>query len=502
MKQVKKFMSQKIFLAMQPLALGGIALGLLASFSYSELAPAFQIHGQAWFDGGRIMHMTDTLIRGAAPNNVLNLNGNTLQSMGAQFTVEADLSENLVGAVGFGVQKINHSLGNGSQQLMAISLFQNFLTQSRLTYFLGEKVAPSLSITLGSFPYKYNADVKNLGLYLLRGPVYPGILMSGYQDFAVDTTKSTILGLNLHQKIGAISHDLILNSEREIPPTLDWSLAYIAKIQAGPLEIGAGVNFYRLLAYKSKLETPGKYFSDAELGFKKSRYVETTPGSTDTVFFTHQGTKLMGMFGLDLQKALGKQLSNPDDLKLYGEVGVIGLKNYGKAYADISQRIPLMLGFNFPTGGWLTHLSLEVEYYGALYRSDLARVGNNNTVAGWTIQNHPIPSPKPVGYADYGIDTLTGFWIKPDPIDPAKADTVRVKGTALDKENQTLDNIKWSVLAEKVISNHIRISGQLANDHYRPKPVATGLIKAEGGTQEAFASPKDWYFLIRMGYFF
>jgi hypothetical protein len=478
------------------------ALASLVTFANSEESTSYKFHGKAWFEGGRIMSATDTLINGASPDNVLDLNGNVLQSLGAQFTLQADLSEHLIGAFGFGVQKVNHALGKGPSALVAISLFQNFLTESRLTYYQGEVSDPSLSVTLGSFAFKYNRDVKNLGLYLLRGPVYPGILMGGFQDFAVDTTKGTMMGFNVHHKMGPFSHDIILNSEREIPPTLDWSLAYIAKYQAGPIEIGAGANFYRLIANDSKLETPGKYFSDAALGFKKDRYIEVAPGSTDTVFFTHQGTKVMGMFSLDLQKLFGTELANPEDLKLYSEVGILGLTNYGKTYGDIAKRMPAMVGFNFPTGGWLNHLSLEVEYYGALYRNDLAKIGNNNTVAPWTIQNHPISSPKPVGYVDYGIDTLTGFWIKPNATDPAKSDTVRVKGTALDKANQTKDNLKWSLLAEKVISNHISIIGQVANDHYRPKSVATGLIKSEGGTQEAFASPKDWYFMIRMGYFF
>ncbi|MDQ3001342.1 MAG: hypothetical protein M3Y08_08785 [Fibrobacterota bacterium] len=458
--------------------------------------PAYKIHGQAWFEGGRIMEATDTLINGAPPSNVLDLRGNVLQGMGAQFTVVADLMDNLEAGFGFGVLKVNHALGKGSNSLLAISLFQNFLTQSRLTYYLGEKADPSLSFTLGSFPYKYNSDVKNLGLYLLRGPVYPGILMGGFNDFAVDSTKATMLGFKVHHKAGIFSHDLILNSEREIPPTLDWSLAYVAKLKAGPLEIGAGVNFYRLIAYDDSLETPG-HLSDASLGFKKDKYIEVDTLNKDTVFFTHQGTKLMGMFSLDLQQLFGMEFSNPDDMKVYGEVGVIGIQDYGKAYNDISKRIPVMVGFNLPTGGWLNHLAFEVEHYGALYRNDLARIGNNNTVAPWTIIKHPIASPKPVSYEDYGIDPVTGNWVNNNT-----GDTVAVKGTALDKANQTKDNIKWSLFAEKVISNHLSIMAQVANDHYRPKPVATGLIKSEGGTQEAFASPKDWYFMIRMGYFF
>lgn len=469
------------------------ALALLPMLATSQEKIGYKIHGQAWFEGGRIMEATDTLIMGAAPGNVLDLQGNILQSLGGQFTVTADFTDNLEGAFGFGAQKVNHSLGKGPNSLLAISLFQNFLTESRLTYYTGEKADPNLSFTLGSFAYKYNRDVRNLGLYLLRGPVYPGILMGGFNDFAVDTTKGTMLGFKAHHKAGIFSHDLILNSEREIPPTMDWSLAYIAKLDVGPLEFGAGVNFYKLIAYKDELLTPGK-MSEGDLGFKKANYIEVAPGTTDTVFFTHKGEKLMGMFSLDMQQLLGTEFSNPDDMKLYGEIGVIGITNYGKAYNDITKRMPAMLGFNIPTGGWLNHLSLEVEYYGALYRSDLGRVGYTNTVAPWTQQPRPIPSPKPVSYADYGIDSA-GLWIN-------GTDTVRVKGTAFDKENQTQDNIKWSLFAEKLIGNHLSIMVQVANDHFRPKPVATTLISAEGGTQEAFASPKDWYFMFRMGFFF
>ena len=243
----------------------------------------YKLHGGAWFEGGRIMNAGDTLINGAAPDNVLDLNGNILQSVGAQFTVTTDISENLEAGFGFGVQKVNHALGKGANAILAISMFQNFLTQSRLTYYMGEKEAPSFSVTAGSFAFDYNPDVKNLGLYLLRGPVYPGILMGGFQDFAVDPTKSTMLGLDVHHAAGGFSHDLLLNLERDIAPTLDWSLGYVAKYQAGPLQIGAGFNLYRLIAADSKLETPG-HLSDAALNFHKERYVETKAGSTDTIF--------------------------------------------------------------------------------------------------------------------------------------------------------------------------------------------------------------------------
>jgi hypothetical protein len=459
----------------------------------------YEIHGQGWLDYGRVVHVTDTVVNASVPDNILNYNGNGIQSVGAQVTVLADLSENLEAAMGFGAYKATHALGSGANSFLAISLFQNFLTQSRLTWYQGDKAAPNLSFTVGSFSYKYNRDVKNLGLYLLRGPVYPGILMGGYGDFHADSSKSTMLGLRAHHAVGNFSHDLILNSEREIAPTFDWSLAYLAKYRAfDALEIGAGVNFYRLIPYNSKLMIPGK---DTNLvrGTARASYIEvdnSNPAAPDTTFFTHQGTKLMATVSLDLKALFGgvESLSR-DDLRLYAEAGVIGVTNYGKTYGKIAERIPVMVGFNLPTWKLVDHFSIEVEYYGAKYRNDLALLGNDNIVAPWTFQAHPLPSPKPVSNSDYKIDSAGVYR-------PAGGDTVLVRGTGMDKENLTLDDIKWSVNIDKTLSNHIVFSGQIANDHFRPRPVATGLIKSEGGTAEAFTTMKDWYFTIRMGYFF
>jgi hypothetical protein len=324
--------------------------------------------------------------------------------------------------------------------------------------------------------------------------------MGGFQDFHADTTKGTLLGGRLHHAWKNFSHDLILNSERELPPTFDWSLAYVAKLKAGSvLELGAGVNFYRLIAYRSELTTPGKAELIRRDSIVMQRYIEIDSSGPvpDTVFFTHQGTKVMGMFSLDLKPLIGVESMGQNDLKLYGEAAVLGIKDYGETYGNISQRIPMTLGFNFPTFGLLDMLSFEVERYGAKYRNDLVRIGNYNVVAPWTFKAYPIPSPKPVTYADYGLDSQ-GMWV--NPVDPT--DTVRVMGTASDKENLTQDDWKWSLFLEKSVRKHIRFTGQIANDHFRPRPVATGLIQANGGTAEAFSSPKDWYFMLRLGYYF
>lgn len=456
--------------------------------------PKYRVTGHAWTDFGRIMKASDSLLPGGNPNLVLNLNGNNLVSAGGQFTVHADLTENWEAAFGFGAHRVGHARGRGETSFLAINMYHHFLTESRLTWHAGEKENQYLSFSLGSFPFKYNAEVQNLGLYLFRGPVYPGILMGGYQDFGADSTKATQLGVKLSHVMGDFSQDIILNSERDIPPTFDLSLGYVARFKAfGALELGAGANFYRAIAYDEKLMVPGK-LSNEDLNFKKLNYVEVDSATNDTVFFTHRGVKVMGMASLDLKPLFNIESMGKDELKVYAEGAILGVQNYGKAYNDISKRIPVMFGISLPTWKLLDRLSIEVEHYKSPYRNDLARIGNNNVVADWTRQAHPIPSPKPLSDADYGI--RDGKWVD------VKGDTIVVAGTGLARENVTTDDFKWSVNIEKAVSGHIRFSAQVANDHYRPRPVSTTLISSSGGTAEAFSESSNWYFMLRMGYFF
>ncbi len=464
-----------------------------------------KVHGQGWSDVGRIMHVTDTLVN--------NLNGNWQQSAGAQFTANALIGEDWEGAFGFGGYQIYSSLGTSGDARLARTALQNFITESRMTYSHGGRENPAFTLTFGNFPFEYNKDSKNLGSYLLRGPVYPGFLMGGFKDFKIDSTKGNILGINLHQAIGNFSHDIIFADERELPPTGDWSAAYLAKYKAfSALEIGGGVNFYRALPNKKDLTTPSSRFysvnsNDSALlhdGLPHNRYdfqyIEVDTVTHDTVFYTHKGIKLMGMFSLDLKPLFGISSLGHEDLKLYGEAAILGVKNYGSVYHDIYQRIPWTLGFNLPTWGLLNYLSVEVEWYGAKYRNDLSKLGNFNTLGGGifaAIPNNPalIPSPIPTSYRNYNTLSDDGKYLS------ASGDSVSVRGTALDVQNLTQDNWKWSLYMQKDILNHIRFIGQVANDHFRPRPTA-GLIQEAGGSAEAFSSMKDWYWMFRVGYYF
>ncbi len=458
-------------------------LPLVCALAYSAHASedvSYKIHGQAWAEMGRIMQSSDTL-NGVDPafpgsGDIIKLSGAPLRSLGAQITIDADLGTNWVANIGLGVYQAATSLGTYNNKAAEpsfynVSFFKNYLAQANLTYFLGDKARPWLSFTAGNFSYDYNPDVKNLGLYLLRGPVYPGILISGFQQFDVDTSKSTELGFKLHHALGNFSQDLLFLNERALPPMYDWSLAYVAKYKAfDALEVGGGVNFYRLVPYSSALETPGHL---DQTSLTSTNYYEIV--GSDTVFFTHQGIKLMGMFSLDLKRWLPSTGSLGEaDCKLYGEAALLGLKNYGTIYAKRSQRIPVMGGFNLPAFGILDLLSLEVEWYGSPYKNDLSNIGNPGAiVAPWMSSNGltPIPSPGPVSPGAY-----------PD---------------------STRDNWKWSLLAQKTFARHIRFMGQIANDHYRPNQMpAKGVVNSAGGTAAALTRPGDWYIMGRLGFLF
>jgi hypothetical protein len=394
-----------------------------------------------------------------------------IQSLGGQVTVDADLGPKWSGAFGMGVYQITQSYGsvgesNSYTEWFNVSMWRAYVAQANLTYYPGGRDNPWLSVTAGTFTYNYNPDVKNLGLYMLRGPVYPGVLMSGFREFDTDTTVATQTGFKVSNKMGNFSQDLLFINERVLPPTFDWSLAYVAKYRLfDALEVGAGANFYRLIPYSAALMTPGRNPNLAPT----NSFEEVAPG--DTVFYTHQGTKLMGMFSLDLKRWLSTPSMGANDFKLYGEVAVIGVKDYGTYYDDITERIPVVAGFNVPTFGILDLLSLEVEWYGSPHRNDLALIGYpRSIVAPWQDPKWETPSPGPAQVGTY-------------------ADSTR-------------DNWKWSIFMQKTVSQHIQFTAQIANDHYRPNQLGTAFVNAVGGTQAVLTAPRDWYLMARLGFFF
>ncbi len=512
-KTLKKFLSiPKLPLLVAPLM-------ILSAHAEQGLT----LSSKSWFQLGQVVQSGDTLI------STYNYNHNWQQSVGAQFTVLAKIGENWDGAMGFGglqnQQRTQGSpLGSRSMELG----WHQYVTQARLSYRNSSEIL-EYGATFGLFPYQYNTDVTNLGAYLLRGPVYPGFLYSEFESPQLDPTVANILGIHFHGKLwNSFSHDLILRSEVELKPIFDFSLIYLTSFKFGPaLEIGGGVNLYRVFAIKPELtdlkdeETYRKnilpqrnvvtpydrkyiyvptdtiwYNTDGVPLNQVAAGVDTfsVSGSelfrtdieridvvskADTTFLSHRGIKLMGRFTFDPKAFMTIGNLGPEDLKLYGEIAVIGTQNYKGIYDDIRERIPVMMGFNIPTFGLLDRFSFEVEYYGARYKND-----------DFKLKQLLSPIPIGNGSSEYQqVDSLG--YLKGNP---------GVLFADVDIENMTKDNLKWSLYLSRTFMRHMKLSAQIANDHFRPGQYIDTHFTQRFAT--AFTRPEDFYVMFRIGYFF
>lgn len=336
-------------------------------------------------------------------------------------------------------------------------------------YSFGDPEKFSGEIGFGLFPYKYNPQVRNLGEYLFRSGTYPGWLINNF-----DWTAARLSGL----RFGATAwdkwhNDFMLTTELEMVPFYDFSFSWISSVQVGKvLDIGAGVSLARFLPSNDNLTTPKAPRNAKEI--TNIRTVDngvTIDTLADTAYYTYKGTKLMGRLTFNPKGFFGDQISNifgEEDGKIYFEAAVLGLENQGvndslhnlKAYYDtLSQRIPVMIGFNVPVFKLLDVLSLEAEYYKSPYPDDYG------TQLRWMSQTEGTPVPAP-GVGDY-LRTINDIYTK--------------------------DSWKWSVYAKRSIGSHFAIIGQAARDHLRTR---TSYLQYADG-EAAFVKSNQWYWALK-----
>jgi hypothetical protein len=241
----------------------------------------------------------------------------------------------------------------------------------------------------------------------------------------------------------------------------------LTEFTAGPFQIGAGVSFFHLFPLdrdrlKSKdmgpytvyrydsapaftlandpynsnpLPTPYNHEAGASLYVTQSELdavvfenpgIDTLLGARDTVEYQTNGTKLMARGSFSIQKLVPMDFLNPQDLKIYAEVALLGVKNQPVYFEKRSERIPVMVGINLPTFKLLDYLSLEVEYFGSPLPDDYEQV---------LINNYPI-------YEGYGTMLHSS-------------------------DNNRDDDVKWSLYASKTLATGLSIRAQVANDHLR-----------------------------------
>jgi hypothetical protein len=474
----------------------------IAANASAEIATKLQMKGSGWYQFGQIVHSSDTL------NPLFNYNKNWITNYGAQFTVLADVEDHFQGAIGLGGLQQHTPQGDNANAYQTTLVFTPYITQARFSYYSDTRESSPFILHFGLFPYQYNRDVRNFGAYLFRGPVYPGVLISEFESKSLDTTVGNIVGVQLQNNIGKVfTQDLILRSETEFPPVFDLSLAYVATLKlGGVLELGAGVNFYRLIpsnknatnltdrdAFPIKILDPGSHPYEDTYGHITVRDTTIIPLDQraspndslqingDTLVLSHQGIKLMGRISFDPKPWFGSGIFGADDLKLYAEAAVIGTKSYAGIYPDIMQRIPIMFGFNFPTFGLLDQATIEAEYYGAPFRDDYRRLISE-------------ASPIPMNNHSYDPNRV------PDDSGYIQGTKIRLQDP-YDLTSMHRDDWKWSIYLSKTFANCTKASLQAANDHFRPN-VSAPEPRGTERLESAFTTLQDWYVMFKLGFFF
>ncbi|MBD3392774.1 MAG: hypothetical protein GF418_11785 [Chitinivibrionales bacterium] len=391
------------------------------------------------------------------------LDGYWFQTISSVFHVDAVMNDRLsaeleyFGSILFTLPKEQADPSRDNQQRTGVGEMRS--AHARLK--LGNPSSPAATAWLGYFPFNYAPENRNLGEYLFKTGTYPGFIVSDDDD-------ARLLGLRIQTSLpDMLTHDFIANVELNQRPQGDLSLTYLMRIGMGrPLEIAAGVMGHRLLrsgqaqAATLNYSNVGDRFPVLERVWNDSlsdwEYINTGE------YYQKAGTKLLGRVVFDPKQFFLPERLGPQDLKLYAEGAVLGVKNYGGYYDNILERIPAMVGFNIPTFKLLDVLALEAEYYASPWK------------------NSPYDDGRPVPNQSFELN-------------PSKTSYRRILHPAEGAGDKAArDNLKWSLYAAKTIKERLTISARVASDHLRPGREA----EVEIGPSERLHGPREFYVLL------
>jgi len=418
-----------------------------------------EYHGAGWVQTGRV----ESSFTPPKENAGNAYEKNWVGQSGGLFAIHTAIDEHWDGELGLGTVLVQLARGSKGNSNKWYPFWVSFVDEARITHtshlFSNED---ELKVNMGTFHYGYNPDSKNMGQYLVHGYVYPGTLVTNFTGPL--GVNQAISGLQAAYTAGGFKNDLNLQLETDDKPLYDISISDVVGWRMHPaFEIGAGVNFYRVLPTNKKATSPGR---DCDANFLGVNAIGATDSPCfiiekdtagvpiDTVLASLGGIKLMGRFRLDPKVIFGAggegSMLGADDLVIYGEMAVLGVKSYPRFYDNILRRIPVMMGINLP-GFKLFNWSVEGEYYAT-------KNSSNNLAAK---NGSPIPMKES------------------------------------DAINNARDDWKWSLNASKVLGGHVALMGQVANDHLR-----LGGNHDEDTGMEAMRTPIDWYWTTKIAYFF
>lgn len=435
------------------------------------------------FDNGHI-------VKGRTHKDILNGFENKKMDMdfftrtSVWLTQEATVNERFTISVGVGGILWYTQPAIEKDPLTMQTMFGPGISQAQGVYKWGDLENPSATLQVGYFPYKYNPDAKNLGEYLLRSGTYPGYLVTGGWNM-ISSAAFMAQGARVNVPLwgGKFESDFILAMETNLPPLFSLSPTYVATVKPiNGIRVGAGISCNHCISARPSLESANRLDNAYITGFGIDSADNDVDGTADDFkyrvdrdsshHYTFQGIKVSANASVDPKAFFPMDFLGPEDLKIYGEIAVLGWKNYPYYYEKRTERMPIMGGINLPTFKLLDVLSLEVEYY-------------NNQFAN--------------NYRDVLYDAYPTWPIFNDASGyPTKAELEAVIATAADydKSWNDRDNWKWTVYGKKEVTKGIRIYAQAASDHLRtfnfnfgPFPAYVPVTNKNG---------KEWYYLVRL----
>jgi hypothetical protein len=358
---------------------------------------------------------------------------------------------------------------------------------ARARWQFGEPTDLSGAIQLGTFNYKYNPEAKNLGEYLYRSGTYPGFIWSNDGWLLMNRAGSYshgMLGTIVHLD-GHLKHNVSLFMETLYSPIGDFSPGYDFTFNSKWIDLGGGavLNHYIPIRPSALVRK-----NDENTYVQIKDVVPNALGGNDTLTYyapkseipnlqltnalpstfehrwTSKGVKLMGRATLNLGQLLPEEIKNPDDLKLFAEIALLGVADQPLFYEKKSERMPIMLGINLPTFKALDILSIQMEYYKSGF----------NDIDYFNGQSLPIWKTK------FAQDSTTERYF---------ADS---QGKLIPIQNHK-DDIKWSVHARKSVNKYVTVYAQAASDHFRLTDVSYKHSPVPLTT-----TPTEWYYLFRL----
>jgi hypothetical protein len=282
---------------------------------------------------------------------------------------------------------------------------------------------------------------------MYRSSAYPFCIKT-----RIDYPYANLMGIRPEVKFfnNQLKVEVVVNSVLDQYPFFDFSGAIMAYYRAPNNLFDFGIGYCKDRAY-----AVDKKLTDCDE--LKSKLSDTT--------ITFRSRKIDARLILDFKPLLGNPANfGKNDLKLYGETAILGLKNpeYYKLDPTITpsiiNRMPILVGINVPTFKILDLLSFEVEYCKNPY--------SNN----WWGGQDGLPSP--------------------EPRDVSEEDSV------WNDNYKNKDNLKWTLYLKKSFSN-FDIIAMFANDHTFYE---TRNAENQAYIEQTLRTNKDWHWYLKLQY--